>query len=197
LITVIAISLGFSAATLRAQQVDLSLGFGTARADSNGQSINTFGDGTLYSTPSLGGVFTDFGASVFFTRQLGVGFTGSWRSTHDYAGLLYRPSFYTFDTVFQPIRLRAKQAAPEFRAGIGFASVHFDYDDPLACDQVPGCPSSHYFLGHAGFAMRFYPVGHFFLRPAVDVRYVNHFHVFGSNWVPHYSITFGYSFGKE
>jgi len=28
------------------------------------QSIDTFGDGTLYDTPAMGGVFTDFGLNL-------------------------------------------------------------------------------------------------------------------------------------
>jgi hypothetical protein len=30
-----------------------------------------------------------------------------------------------------------------------------------------------------------------------DVHYVNNFFPFGSNWVPRYSVSLGYSFGKE
>jgi hypothetical protein len=186
----------FGGSALRAQQVDVYLGLGTVRADSTGQSIDTFGDGNLYSTPALGGVFTDVGASVFFNRQFGVGWTLSWRAAHDYAGLQYRPQFNTFDGIFQPAGLRMKRAVPEFRAGIGFASVHFDYDDPASCAQVPGCPSSHHFVAHAGAATRLYVTNHLFLRPALDVQYVNRFFPFGSNWVPRYSMSLGYSFGR-
>jgi len=187
---------GFSVSSVLAQQVDGFLGLGTARADSAGKSINTFSDGNLYETPALGGVFTDFGASLFFNQQVGVGWTLSWRAAHDYAGLQYRPQFNTFDAIVQPVKLRTRRSAPEFRAGIGFASVHFDYNDQQSCDQVPGCPSSHHFVAHIGVATRLYLIGHFFLRPAVDVHYVNDFFPFGSNWVPRYSMSFGYSFGK-
>jgi hypothetical protein len=141
---------GISATALRAQQVDLFLGVGTARASSSGQSLNTFGDGTLYNTPALNGVFTDFGGAVFLSKQFGVGFTGSWRAAKDYAGLQYRPSFYVFDGVFQPGQLTTRRVAPDLRAGLGFASINFDYDDPAACAQVPGCPASHHLVGHGG-----------------------------------------------
>jgi hypothetical protein len=196
-IAILIVSAGISASALRAQQVDLFLGIGTARAGSNGQSIETFGDGTLYDTPALNGVFTDFGAAVFLNKQFGVGFTGSWRAAKDYAGLQYRPSFYVFDGVYQPGRLRAERIVPDLRLGVGFASINFDYDDPSACAQVPGCPASHHFVGHAGLGVRLYVFRHLFLRPAMDVQYVNNFFPFGSNWVPRYSMGFGYSFGKE
>ena len=187
----------FSPVSVRAQQVDLFLGAGTARASSNAQSIETFSDGTPYDTPAMGGVFTNFGASVFLGRQLGIGWTAAWRAGHDYAGLQYHPAFHTFDAIFQPARLHTKPFAPEFRAGIGLASIHFDYDDPQSCGQVPGCPSSHYFLQHWGFAARFYATDHIFLRPSLDIQHVGNFSLFGTNWVLRYSLSVGYSFGRR
>jgi hypothetical protein len=196
LITVLVLA-AFSSPTVRAQQVDAFLGIGTARAGSSGQSINTFGDGTLYATPALGGVFENLGLNVFVSKQVGFGWTASWRAAHDYAGLQYRPAFHTFDAIFQPAKLRTRRYVPEFRAGIGFASVHFDFDNQQSCDQVPGCPSSHFVLEHLGAATRLYVTNHVFLRPAVDVHHLNNFFLFGSNWVPRYSLSFGYSFGRE
>ena len=187
----------FSASTVRAQQVDAYLGLGTARTSSTGQSINTFGDGTLYATPAMGGVFENFGVNLFVNKQVGVGWTASWRAAHDYAGLQYRPAFHTFDAIFKPAKLRTKRSTPEFRAGIGFASIHFDFDDQQSCDQVPGCPSSHHVLEHLGAATRLYVTDHVFLRPAVDIHHVNNFFLFGNNWVPRYSLSLGYSFGRQ
>jgi hypothetical protein len=196
-ITALILSAAFSASAVRAQQVDAYIGAGTARASSNGQRIDTFGDGTLYPTAAMDGVFTDFGISVFFKPQVGVGWTVSWRPGHDYAGLQYRPSLNTFDAILQPAKLRTKRLFPEFRAGIGLASVHFDFNDQPSCDAVPGCPSSYFFLAHVGGAARFYITNHVFLRPAADVHYVNNFFLFGSKWVPQYSLSVGYSFGRR
>ena len=183
---------------VRAQEVDAYIGLGTAHASSNGQQLDTFGDKTLHATRGLGGVFTDFGVNFFFNKQVGVGWTAAWRwSSGDYAGLQYHSTFHTFDGIFQPARIRTKHFAPELRAGIGLTSVHFDFDDQQACDQVPGCPSSHFFVAHLAGAARLYFTDHVFVRPAVDVHYVNNFFPFGSNWVPRYSVSLGYSFGKE
>jgi hypothetical protein len=187
----------FSLSAVEAQQVDLFLGAGSAHASSNGQSFDTFGDGTRYPATSLGGVFTDFGANVFFNDQVGLGWTVSFRSAHDYAGLGYRPSFNTFDGIYQPTRLRTKRSWPEFRAGLVVAAVHFDFDDPASCDQVPGCPASHHFLVDMAAATRVYVTSHVFVRPAVEVHYVKNLFLFGSNWVPQYSVSVGYSFGKR
>jgi hypothetical protein len=194
------LSLAFSACMqpARAQEVDAYFGLGEARDRSNGQQIDTFGDKTLHATPRLGGVSTDFGLNFFFNKQVGIGWTGSWRWTSsDYAGLTYQYSFHTFDGIYQPSQLRTKRVAPELRAGIGVAGVHFGFDDQQACDQVPGCPSSHFFLAHAAGAARLYLTSHIFVRPAVDVHYVNHFFPFGSHWAPRYSMSVGYSFGRE
>jgi len=128
---------------------------------------------------------------------VGFGWKVAWRAAHDYAGLQYRPSINTFDAILQPARLRTKRSAPEFRAGIGLASIHFDSPDQQSCDQVPGCPSSHHLVAHLAAATRLYVAGHLFLRPEVDVQHVNNFFPFGSNWVPRFSLSLGYSFGKE
>jgi hypothetical protein len=192
--------LGFSAFTqlAHAQEVDGYVGFGTARASSNGHQIDTFGDGNLYATGSLGGAFTDWGVNGFLGKQFGVGWTGSWKfSSGAYAGLGYHANFQVFDGIYQPAPLSTKRFAPELRAGIGFTSVKFDYNDPVSCSQVPGCPDARFFLAHLGGAVRFYITDHLFLRPAVDVHYVHNFYPFGSNWVPRYSMSLGYSFGRD
>lgn len=182
---------------LRTQQVDAYFGVGTARDGSNGHSYDTQGTGTLYPAPAMGGTFLDFGINVFLTKKLGVGWTASWRGNQDYAAVQYRPAFHTFDAVFQPTRLRTKRLASEIRAGIGVARILYELGDQGSCDVVPGCPSSHYFVGHGGAAARVYMTNHIFLRPAVDIQYVKAFLPFGSNWVPRYSLSFGYSFGRE
>ena len=63
---------------LRAQEVAAYLGFGGAHDSSNGAQIETFSDGNLYKTPSVGGLFAHLGASVFVTEHVGVGAEISW-----------------------------------------------------------------------------------------------------------------------
>ena len=182
---------------LRSQEVDVFFGFGTARDSSTGQSYSTQGDKTLYPAPSMGGIFPDFGINVLLGKSWGVGWAAFWRGDHDYAGLQYRPAFHTFDAIYQPPKPLTKRLAAEVRAGLGLASIHYYLGDQGSCDAVPSCPSSHYFLAHLGVGGRFYMSSHIFLRPAVDVQYVKGFNPFGSSWVPRYSMSLGYSFGKE
>lgn len=182
----------------RAQEVDGYVGLGTARASSNGQQIDTFSDMTLHPTGRLGGTFTDWGFNVFFGKQFGLGWTGSWKwSSGDYAGLGYHANFQVFDGIYQPAKIRTKRFAPELRAGLGLMGLHFEFNDQQSCTQVPGCPDTHFFVAHLGGAARFYVTNHVFVRPAVDVHYVHDFFPFGSNWVPRYSMSVGYSFGRE
>jgi len=181
----------------RAQEVAAYFGLGSAYDGSNGAQIDTFSDGNLFKTPSLGGVFGHIGASVFINKHVGVGGEISWRLFQaDYAGIQYRPTFYTFDAIYRPATASKKRFVPEFRAGIGGVRLNFFPNDDLSCAQVPGCPSSDHFQLHLAAAARWYLSDHFFLRPAVDVHYVNNLFEFGNNWVPEYSVGFGYSLGR-
>jgi hypothetical protein len=183
---------------LHAQEVAAYLGFGGAHDGSTGAQIETFSDGNLYKTPSLGGFFAHVGASVFVTKQLGVGAEISWKTSQgDYAGIPYRPIFYNVDAIFRPAKYTTKRLMPELRAGIGGARLHFIPVDDPSCAQVPGCPASNHFQQHVAVATRWYLTNHLFLRPAFDLHHVDNFLEFGSDWVPQYSVGIGYSLGRE
>jgi hypothetical protein len=199
LITVI--TAGASMAHAQAGPVFAYFGVGSANASSNNQQIDTFGTGALYSTPKLTGTFLDFGAGIMFTDHFGAGGELSWRASQgDYAGLNYRPLFYDFDGIWQPIK--SKRIQPEIRAGIGGVSVRYYYNNQY-CDQLIGCSTSNQFLESSrhfqvdmAVAARIHVTPHIFLRPAVDAHYVNNFFQFGTNWVPEYTLSVGYSFGN-
>ena len=42
-----------------------------------------------------------------------------------------------------------------------------------------------------------YVKGGLYLRPQVDVHWVNNFNEFGSDWVPEYTVAIGYTFGAR
>jgi hypothetical protein len=185
-----------SSRSAHAQEVLAYFGLGGAHDSSSGARVNTFGDGSLHNPPKLGGAWATIGGSVFVTRHLGVGAELSWRSQTDYAGVKYRPSFYSFDAIYRPART-TKRFSPEFRTGIGGAHINYFPDDPTFCDQLPGCPASNHFQVHLAAAIPWYLTHHVFIRPAIDVHYVNNLVEFGSNWVPEYSVGIGYSLGRE
>lgn len=195
---VVTLAICASARLLRAQEVGAYLGFGSAHDGPNGSQIETFSDGNLYKAPSLGGVFGHIGAMVFVTKHVGVGGEISWRpSEAEYAGIEYRPTFYSFDALYRPSKGSSKRFETEWRAGIGGMRLTFFPEDDASCAQVPGCPSSHHFQLHLGAAARWYFTDHFFLRSAVDVHYVPNLSEFSSNWVPEYSVGLGYSLGRR
>ncbi|MFL6451479.1 MAG: hypothetical protein ACJ746_27945 [Bryobacteraceae bacterium] len=57
--------------------------------------------------------------------------------------------------------------------------------------------SSNHFQVHMAAGVRFYTTPHLFIRPQVDVRYVDNFFQFGSNWVPEYGASIGWRFGER
>jgi hypothetical protein len=183
-------------------QANVYFGLGTAQADSNGQAIDAFGTGNFVNTPKLTGLFADVGGGVMLTPHLGAGAEISWRAGQgNYSGLNYRPIFYDFNGIWQPVK--TKRFVPEIQAGIGGVKVGFSANQQL-CDALVGCStvslgaeSSSHFQAHFAVAARLYVTPRIFVRPAVDAHWVNNFFQFGSNWVPQYSLGVGYSFGGE
>ncbi len=191
--------------------LDVYFGAGTMRADSNGQSIDTFGTGNaypantpgFYNTPKLTGAFGKAGADFMFTPHFGVGGEADFRfSQGDYAGLNYRPTFYDFYGIYEPIT-RFKRVVPELIGGLGAVNLKFYYPQS-SCDAFAGCTSSNsyvessnHFQVRVGAGLAFYATPHVFLRPQIDAHYVNNFSQFGSNWVPEYSVAVGYRFGEH
>jgi hypothetical protein len=191
-----------SMAMAQIPQANVYFGLGTAAADSNGQLIDPLRTGVFSTTPKLNGLFADVGGSLMLTPHFGAGAQLSWRAGEGtYAGLNYRPLFYDFNAIWQPVK--TSRFVPELQAGLGGTRIGFSAKSQ-SCDQLVGCStfslgseSSNHFATHAAAAVRLYATRHVFVRPAVDVHWVNNNFQFGSNWVPQYSIGIGYSFGGE
>lgn len=187
----------------KAQGFSAFFGVGNLSDKTSGQRIDTFGDGNLYPTPGLGGLYASFGGDFMFRSYLGVGAEYAGRfSQAPYAGLNYEPSFYDFNAVFMPLP-RAAKIVPELQLGVGGANLQFYYNQQF-CDAFSGCStsnsyieSSNHFQIHGGVGVRFYLNHWIFVRPQFDIHYVNNFFQFGSNWVPQYSIAIGISGGRR
>lgn len=185
----------------QAPQANVYFGVGTATDSSNGQTINPLGFG-YYNTPSMTGAFLDAGGSLMITPHWGAGADFSWRASQGgYAGLNYRPFFYDFNGIWQPVK--TKRFVPEVWGGLGGVRVGFTLNQS-ACDQLVGCQTfnagyetSSHFQVDFGVGARLYATPHLFFRPAVQAHWVNNFFQFGSNWVPEYTMSVGYSFGGE
>jgi hypothetical protein len=192
---------GMQLANAQGGPVSLYYGVGTATDSSSNQQIDTFGTGIPFTSPKLGGLTSDIGGLFMFSKHIGVSADLDWRDTRAaYAGLNYRPFFYNFDAVYEPVK--TKRVVPEIRVGLGGVNLGYSYSS-TACDQFAGCAtsnqsveSSHHFQVDMQAAARIYLTNHLFLRPAVEAHFVNNFFQFGSDWVPSASMGIGWSFGN-
>jgi len=186
-----------------AQSGDVSFGLGTLMDGSNHQQIDTFGDGNLYNTPEMTGLFGMFAGDYMFRPHFGVGAETSFRFGQGaYAGLNYRPIFYDVNAVYQPIS-NSHNIVPDFQAGLGATKLSFYYSQQF-CDTFAGCStsnqyieSSEHFQLHAAVGVKIYVKGGIYVRPAFDVHWVNNFYQFKSGWVPQYTVSLGYTFGRH
>lgn len=184
--------------------LDAYFGVGAATAPSSGQLIDTYGNGTLYGTPRLGGTFGKAGVDFLLTPHFGINGEADFRfSQGGYAGLTYRPTFYDFNGVWLPFGDRFKRVVPEFEAGLGGVNLKFYYPNSY-CDAFAGCSSNNQYIEssnhlqlHLAGGVRFYLTHHVFIQPQIDARWVNNFYQFGSDWVPEYSASLGWSFGSH
>jgi hypothetical protein len=183
---------------------DVFFGAGTAMDSSSHQAIDTFGTGNPYTTPAMGGAFGKAGADFFFKPQFGVSAETDFRfSQGAYTGLTYRPTFYDFNGVWRPMLGRFHHIEPIIQAGVGGMNLKF-YESSNSCDALAGCSSSstylegaNHFQVHMSAGLRLYANHHLFIQPQVDAHYVDNLFQFGSNWVPEYGASVGWSFGER
>lgn len=184
-------------------EVDIALGLGTAQDKSNGQQIDPLGTGTFSQTGAINGLFMKISGDVMFKPSFGAGFETSFRPAQgSYAGLGDRPLFYDFNGIYHP-PVKSKRFVPELQAGLGGVNVKF-YANQQLCNSLTGCSTSNSFLTsashfqlHFGGGLKYYVTDHIFVRPEVDVHWVNNFSQFGNSWVPEYGASIGYTLGER
>ncbi len=155
--------------------------------------------------PKMTGTFGKFGGDFMFNDHLGFGVQVDTKfSQAFYEGLNYRPTFFDLNGIYHPIpdSLTHHRLVPEFEGGVGAVRLSFYY--PPYCDQYAGCQSGGYaveesthFEVHGAVGVKLYVKGGIFVKPQVDLRYVPNFFQFGSNFVPEYSASLGYTFGRR
>ena len=197
----------------QAQSVSAYFGAGVATDSSNNQAIidpfctavpPTSPPCTTFTAPSMTGAFGKVGGDFMFNSHLGFGFQTDWRFAQGfYAGLNYRPLFFDLNAIYHPIPddLTKGRVVPEFQGGLGGARVNFYF--PSQSNQFTGTQSggllatSNHFQLHGAVGVKFYVKGGVFIKPQVDARYVPNFNQFGSNFVPEFSVSLGYTFGRK
>jgi hypothetical protein len=181
-----------------AQGGSVYFGLGTADDKSSNQLLDVFGLGNPIGTPKMTGLFGTFGADAMFKPHLGFGGEVSLRfGKGAYSGLAYRPVFYDFNAIWQPLSV-TQRVVPEFQAGLGGVkmSFYFSSSNPLTGTSNALVGASSHFQLHGSGGIRFYVTPSVYIRPQVDVRYVPNFFQFGRNTVLEYTMAIGYSFGR-
>jgi hypothetical protein len=154
--------------------------------------------------PTIGGVFGVLGADFMIMPHLGVNGEYSFRFAQavffPQEGLNFRPEFYDFNAVYQPTSGDSK-VVPVLEGGIGGAHFPFYVVSPT----IGGVPtsysayvSSNHFLVHGAVGVKLYVKGNIFIKPQVDIRWVDHLNQqFGRSFVPEYTVSVGYTFGRS
>ena len=138
-------------------QGNVYFGLGTATDSSNGQALNLFGTGTPYNTPKMTGLFADVGGSFMFTNHFGAGAQLSWRAGQgDYSGVNYRPFFYDFNGIWQPVKSK--------RSGAGNSG------GPGRCQRSLQCQLSKLLRSAGGMPVRQFRLGKLDPFPGSHVR---------------------------
>jgi len=200
----LALALCVASGVAHAQNVDVFFGVGTATAPTSNTLIDPFDTGNPYTTPRMGGTFGKAGADFFFTPQFGIGAETDFRfSQGAYAGLTYRPTFYDFNGFWKPLAGKSKRIQPVIQVGLGGMNLKF-FESNSACDVLAGCStatqyleSSNHLQVHMAAGLRLYATNHLFIQPQVDAHYVPNLFQFGSDWVPEYGASLGWSFGER
>ena len=210
-------------ANVRAQGVSPYFGLGSA-SDSAGTTINgidsvtgatvTCQKGRLFDDltgfcepgPTMGGVFGVFGVDFMFRPHFGVNGQYSFRFAQaDYlpfAQLKYRPGFYDFNAVYEPIA--GARIVPVILGGIGGARIALYQSQSVSVTGIttnfsqPAGLNANHFQVHAALGVKLYVKPALFIKPQFDIHYVTHLtDQFGRDWVPEYTVSVGYTFGER
>ena len=215
-----------SVSSVRAQGVSAYFGLGSA-TDSAGTTVNQFDSTTQMNVtcpagqlfdpfsvngpecepgPHIGGVFGVFG--VDFMLKPHLGFNGEYAFRFAQApylplgGLNFRPGFYDFNVVYQP--LSGKRIVPLVEGGIGGARIALYQTQTVSITgitstfSIPAGLNANHFQVHGAVGAKLYVKGNIFIKPQFDIHYVTHLtDQFGRDWVPQYTVAVGYTFGER
>src|SRR5208282_2747125 len=124
--------------------------------------------------PETGGLFTNISADVIFHKRIGFNFESSWRTKQGVNdnGQLYRPIIFDFNGVYQP-RITKKVGA-DLMAGIGWQTTRqYGFQYTTSCLDFGSCYTSNdHFLVHFGGGIRYYVLGHLFIRPEAHIYHI-------------------------
>jgi len=156
--------------------------------------------------PNIGGVFGMFGADFMITPHLGVNGEYSFRFAQaaylPTEGLNVRPAFYDFNAVYEPMTGEGR-VVPVLEGGIGGSksSLYFNQSSCITqfcTNSSQVVATSNHFQLHGAVGVKLYLKSDMFIKPQIDFRWVNHLNQqYASDFVPQYTISIGYTFGRH
>ncbi len=161
---------------------------------------------TCEGAPVMGGTFGVFGADFMFSPHLGVNGEYAFRFAQapylPDVGLNVRPQFYDFNAVYQPTT-GTKRVVPVLEGGIGGSKISL-YVTQSGCSSgfcvnpSQAVATSNHFQIHGAIGVKLYVKSDIFIKPQVDLHWVpNLDQQYSSNFVPQYTISVGYTFGRH
>ncbi len=186
--------------------------------DAGPPPLPTFGNtcttasSSCQNTPALSSFMLGFGGDLMLWKKLGFGVDVNIEPTQQtyltiqpvsagYGTLNSRVTLYDFDAIYAPIS--TKKVELKIKAGIGGANTKF-YNNVSSSSTVLGNQNENEYFGSAnhfqvmgGVGVELFLTDHVFVRPEVDIHYVNNFSQFGSGLVPEATIWLGYSIGDR
>ena len=163
--------------------------------------------GNCEPSNSMGGVFGVFGADFMIKPHFGINGEYSFRfaqaSYLPIGGLNARPGFYDFNAVYEPIS-GDKRIVPVPEGGIGGARVSL-YFNQQSCATPSVCSNfsqvvatANHFQVHGAFGVKFYVKSDMFIKPQVDIHWADNLNQqYGRNIVPEFTMSIGYTFGRQ
>jgi hypothetical protein len=156
--------------------------------------------------PTIGGLFGVFGVDFMLKPHLGFNGEYAFRFAQaDYlpaAGLKFRPGFYDFNVIYEPIS--GKRIVPVVEGGIGGARIALYVTQTTSITGItstasfPAGLNANHFQVHAALGLKLYIKPSLFVKPQLDYHYVTHLtDQFGRTSVPEYTVSVGYTFGER
>jgi hypothetical protein len=152
---------------------------------------------------SMGGVWGVLGTDFMIKPHFGINGEYSFRFAQanylPVEGLNVRPGFYDFNAIYQPTS-GSKRIVPVLEGGIGGAKLSFYVSQQAGTifNQSQFFVSSNHFQVHGAVGVKLYVKSDIFIKPQFDIHWVNNLtDQYGRNAVPEYTISIGYTFGRQ
>ena len=162
--------------------------------------------GNCETAPTMGGVFGVFGADFMIKPHFGINGEYSFRfAQSNYlpdAGLNARPAFYDFNAIFQPTS-GDKKIVPVIEGGVGGARLALYFNQQSCVTSVctnssQAVATANHFALHGAVGVKLYVKSDIFIKPQFDARWVHNLsQQYGRDFVPEYTISIGYTFGRS